>query len=62
VAHGEEEGVDACVEGIGGHFVNEAFGFDTTFVVVAEEDFDDGVKLEVHEREILIYISWREMH
>jgi hypothetical protein len=48
MAHGGEECVNAGFEGGQRDLVNEFFSLDSALVVVGEEDFDDGVELEVH--------------
>jgi hypothetical protein len=60
VGHGEDEGIDALVEVVGGDLFDELFGLDSSFIIGGEEELDDGGELHVHDcLKIENYMNWR---
>ena len=57
MGHRGKESVDARFKSVERDLIDEPFRLDAPLVVAAKQHFDDGVKLEVHAREILIYIE-----
>ncbi len=49
MGHGEDEGVDAFVEVVGGDLFDELFGLNSAFIIRGEEELDDGGELHVHD-------------
>ena len=50
IVKGFEESFKSFFEVRDGKFVDEVFGFDSALVVGGEENFDDIVKLGIHEK------------
>ena len=57
MTHGGKEGINASLEGSMRNLINEFFSLNSSEVVIGEEDFNDGVELEVHHHFINLFIS-----